>query len=156
MRTVLCVLGLLGILGTWGRAVADGILVHLFYALHGADEYIVPGAKEALRKSFTEIYWPIDYLLDVLVIFFWEAVDGSHPAASAIGIYFPGQLFPILVAFYTDNLRAGQGLSASLIRSVAPMVNAHLPADSRQNTDPPSGCSHSKCALLVALTSSGR
>ena len=156
MRTVLYVLGLLGILGTWGRAAADGTLVHLFYALHGADEYILPGAKVALRKSFTGIYWPIDYLLDVLAIFFWEAVDGSHPATSAVGIYFLGQLFPILVAFYMDNFRAGQGLGASLIRSVVPVVGAHLPADSCQNTDLPSGCSHSKCALLVALASSGR
>ena len=119
--TILYVLGLLGTLGTWGRAAADGTLVHLFYALHGADEYILRGAKAAaLRKSFTGIYWPIDYLLDVLVIFFWEAVDGSHPATSAIGIYFLGQLFPILIAFYMDNLRARQGLGVSLTRSVVP------------------------------------
>ncbi|KAL9124508.1 MAG: hypothetical protein Q9217_006162 [Psora testacea] len=84
MRTVLYVLGLVGILGTWGRTAVDGTLVNLFYALHGADEYVLPGSKAVLRKNFTGIYWPIDYLLNVLVIFFWEAVDGSHPAASAI------------------------------------------------------------------------
>lgn len=157
MRTVLYVLGLLGTFGTWGRAAADGTLVHLFYALHGADEYILPGAKAALRKSFTGVYWPVDYLLDVLVIFFWEAVDGSHPATSAIGIYFLGQLFPILMAFYMDNFRAGQGLGANLIRSVVPpVVLTQVPANSCQNTDLPSGCSPSKCALLVALASSGR
>lgn len=127
MRTTLYVFGLLGTLGTWGRAAADGSLVHLFYALHGADEYTLPGAKAALRKSFTGILWPIDYLLDVLVIFFWEAVDGSHPATSAIGIYFLGQLFPILVAFYIDSFRAGHGLNASLIRSTVPPLGVDLP-----------------------------
>lgn len=118
IRAVLYTLGLLGTAGTWGRAAMDGTLVHLFYALHGADEYILPRTKVALRKGFTGIYWPIDYLLDVLVIFFWEAVDGSHPATSAIGIYFLGQLFPILVAFYVNSFRAAKGSGASLIRFV--------------------------------------
>lgn len=119
-RKILYVLGLLGIIGTWGRAAADGTLLHLFHALHRADEYILPGAKVALRKSFTGIYWPIDYLLDVLIIFFWEAVDGSHPATSAIGIYFLGQLFAILVAFYIDCFRAGHGLGTRLVKSIIP------------------------------------
>lgn len=156
VRTILYVLGLLGTLGTWGRAAADGSLVHLFNALHGADEYILPGANAALRKSFTGIFWPIDYLLNVLVIFFWEAVDGSHPAASAIGIYFLGQLFPILVAFYMDSLRAGHGLAVSLIRLIVPSLGVYLPANSCRNIDLHSGCSHFKCAVLVAMASSGR
>lgn len=156
VRTILYVLGLLGTLATWGRAAADGSLVLLFHALHGADEYILPGANAALRKSFTGIFWPIDYLLDVLVIFFWEGVDGSHPAASAIGIYFLGQLFPILVAFYMDSFRAGHGLGVSLIRSIVPSLGVYSPANSCHNIDLHSGCSYSRCAVLVALASSGR
>lgn len=156
MRTILYVLGLLGTLGTWGRMVADGSLVHLFYALRAADEYILPGAKAALRTSFTGIYWPIDYLLDVFVIFFWEAVDGSHPATSAIGIYFLGQFFSILVVIYMDNFRAGHGLGSSLIRLIIPLHGVYVLANSFHNIDLPSGCSYSKCALWVAPASSGR
>ncbi|KAI0114563.1 hypothetical protein F4776DRAFT_673829 [Hypoxylon sp. NC0597] len=107
----LYILGLVGTLGTWGRTVADGTLVHLYTALHGGSSYILPGTEYALKTSFTGIYWPIDYLLDVLVIFFWESVDGSHPDSSAIGIYFLGQLFAILVPFYVNHLRGGNGPS---------------------------------------------
>ncbi|KAI1412761.1 hypothetical protein F5Y13DRAFT_42312 [Hypoxylon sp. FL1857] len=106
-KAALYILGLVGTLGTWGRTVADGSLVHLYTALHGGGSYILPGTESALKTSFTGIYWPIDYLLDVLVIFFWESVDGSHPDSSAIGIYFLGQFFPILVAFYVNHLRGG-------------------------------------------------
>ncbi|KAI0836877.1 hypothetical protein F5Y06DRAFT_272502 [Hypoxylon sp. FL0890] len=106
-KAALYILGLVGTLGTWGRTVADGSLVHLYTALHGGRSYTLPGTEYALKTSFTGIYWPIDYLLDVLVIFFWESVDGSHPDSSAIGIYFLGQFFPILVTFYVNHLRGG-------------------------------------------------
>jgi hypothetical protein len=105
-RLILYVLGFVGIAGTWGITAVNGTLLHLFNALHGGRPYILPGTKFPMRTNFTGIYWPFDYLLDVLVIFFWEAIDGSHPAASALGIYFLGQFLPILVAFYRDNLRA--------------------------------------------------
>ena len=118
MKFALYTLGLLGTLGTWGRAAMDRTLIHLFHALLEPKEYILPGTASPLRRSFTGIYWPIDFLLDVLIVFFWEAVDGSHPGTSAIGIYFLGQLFPILVAFYMDYFRLGQGLGLRLLRSV--------------------------------------
>lgn len=108
LRPLLYVIGLIGILGTWGRTALDGTLVNLFVALHGSDDYNLPGTDNLLRRSFTGIYWPIDYLLDVLVVFFWEAVDGSHPATSTIGVYFLAQLFPILVAFYMNCFRQGR------------------------------------------------
>ncbi|KAI9164133.1 Epoxide hydrolase aurD [Paramyrothecium foliicola] len=114
IRVALYGLGVVGILGTWGLAAADGTLLHLLRALHGADEYLLPGTKSLLKKSFTGIYWPVDYLLDILVVFFWEAVDGSHPAASALGIYFLAQFLPVLVAFYVDNTRAGRGFGRKL------------------------------------------
>ncbi|KAM0800658.1 hypothetical protein BDR22DRAFT_908273, partial [Usnea florida] len=100
----------------WGRAALDGTLVHLFQALRGPKEYILPQSGCRLRTKVTGIYWPIDYLLDVLIVFFWEAVDGSHLMTSAMGIYFLGQLFAILVAFYIDCFRQGHGLGSRLIR----------------------------------------
>ena len=118
MKYIFYALGLLGLLNTWGRLAIDGTLLHLFHALHGAKDYILPDTTSLLHRNFTGIYWPIDYLLNILIVFFWEAVDGSHPATSAIGIYFLSQLFPILVAFYTEYFRRRQqqALGPSLIR----------------------------------------
>ncbi len=64
----------------------------------------------ALLDGFTGIP-PLDYLLRTLVVFFWEATDGSHPAVTATGLYFVGQLFPIIVAIYLDGLRHANGPS---------------------------------------------
>ncbi|KAM0469191.1 hypothetical protein ACHAPX_010595 [Trichoderma viride] len=112
VKAALYFFGLVGLLGTWGRSSVDGTLFHIFNALHSGSEYILPGTRDALKQSFTGLYWPVDYLLDVLVIFFWEALDGSHPTTSAIGIYFLGQFFPLLVCFYVDHARRGTGSSA--------------------------------------------
>ncbi|KAK2624707.1 hypothetical protein QTJ16_005900 [Diplocarpon rosae] len=109
-------LGLLGLIQTWGRTALDGTLVHLFHALHGENPYILPGTTAKLQTSFTGIYWPVDYLLDVLVVFFWEAVDGSHPTTSIIGIYFLGQLFPLVIGFYQDGLRARDDSLTSVLK----------------------------------------
>lgn len=115
-KTILCILGVLGILQTWGRSALDGTLQHIHNALHNTDGYILPGTNDQLRKSFTGIYWPIDHLLDVLVVFFWEVVDGSHPTTSVIGTYFGGQLFAIVVGFYQDGVRGGRGSRGGLLR----------------------------------------
>lgn len=106
-RRLLYVLGIGGILGTWGRSTLDGTISHLLDAMHGGRPYMLPGTNDVLRESFTGIPFPIDYLLKILVVFFWEAVDGSRPGTSAIGIYFLGQLFPIIILIYLDALREG-------------------------------------------------
>jgi hypothetical protein len=74
-------------------------------------EYTLPGTKYTLRDSFCGI-GPLDYLARVLVVFFWEAIDGSHPKTSAAGIYMAGQMAPVIVAQYLDGLRKGNGASA--------------------------------------------
>ncbi len=122
MKLFFYTFGLLGILGTWGRASLDGTLVHLFHALHGSKEYVLPGTNSLLIKKLTGIYWPVDYLLNVLIVFFWEAVDGSRPGTSAVGVYFLGQLFPILVAFYVDYYRRGSGFGSRLVVYVANLL----------------------------------
>lgn len=108
LRAVFWGLGLLGTVLTWGRTVADGTLGHLLEVLDNS--HALPGSESPLRDSFTGIP-PLDYLLRTLVVFFWEAVDGSHPAVTATGIYFAGQLFPVIVAIYLDGLRHGNGSS---------------------------------------------
>lgn len=105
LKTVIYALGILDNLRKGGRAAADGSLTHLFHALQGANAYILPGIKESSQTSSTGIYWPIDYFSDVLVILFWEALDGSHPTASDFGMYFPAQLFPNIVTMYMARVR---------------------------------------------------
>lgn len=100
-------LAILGFYYTWGRTVIDGSLSQLLNALHGEKLYIFPGTNSALKTYITGIYWPLDYLLNVLVVFFWEAVDGSHPTTSVIGIYFLGQYISILMTLYIDSSRLG-------------------------------------------------
>ncbi|KAK6858153.1 hypothetical protein PG995_005852 [Apiospora arundinis] len=106
----------IGIVQLWGRTVIDGTLLNLFSALHGPAPYLLPGTQTPLRSTFTGIY-PIDYLLRVLVVFFWEVADGSHPSSSAIGLYFLGQYFSVLVVFYLENVRHGTG--SGLLRLVS-------------------------------------
>ncbi|KAJ5958022.1 uncharacterized protein N7479_005172 [Penicillium vulpinum] len=118
LKPALYVLSLLGTYHTWGRTIVDGTLVHLLQALHGGKEYILPGTDSPLRTSITGIYWPVDYLLDILIVFFWEAVDGSHPSTSAIGIYFLSQYFSILTGIYVDGLRLGQSRAITPVRTM--------------------------------------
>jgi hypothetical protein len=99
---------LLAIGGTatlWMRSILDGTVPSIFAALHSSEPYVLPGTNSVLQTRITGIYWPIDYLLNVLVVFFWEAVDGSHPAASAIGIYFLIQYFAILTMLLVEQSR---------------------------------------------------
>lgn len=105
-------LGTLGTLVTWGRVLADGS-VSILQANLEDPNYLLPGTKYPLRQTFTGIF-PLDYLLRTLVVFFWEAVDGSHPKNSAAGIYFGAQLFPVIVTLYLDSQRRGN--KPSLIR----------------------------------------
>ena len=94
---------------TWGISLWDGTLNHML-DIRGAAIPLIPGTKEPLRLHFTGIA-PIDYWYTIMVLFFWEAVDGSHPATSLTGIYFLGQLVGIWTLVYVEGNRIGnQGL----------------------------------------------
>ncbi len=108
LKAVFWGLGVLGTVLTWGRTALDGTVSHLLVVLH--DSHTLPGSGSPLLDKFTGIP-PLDYLLRTLVVFFWEAIDGSHPAVTATGIYFVGQLFPIIIAIYLDGLRHANGPS---------------------------------------------
>jgi len=111
LKAALYLLSTLGTYQTWGRTLLDGSLSHLLTALHGPNlPYILPGTKSPLRTRITHIIWPVDYLLDMLVVFFWEAVDGSHPATSAVGIYFLAQYLSVLTGIYVDSARQSQSI----------------------------------------------
>lgn len=102
-----CVLGILGFYSTWGRTIIDGTLARLLTALHDSKPFCLSGTHEPLQTHITGLYWPVDYLLNLLILFFWEAVDGSHPTTSLVGFYFAGQHLSIVVAHYVDSYRRG-------------------------------------------------
>ncbi|RAL03043.1 uncharacterized protein BO80DRAFT_351248 [Aspergillus ibericus CBS 121593] len=105
VKFALGAVGLLGLLGTYGRGALDGSTDLLFRAVDRDTPYVFPGTLFTLRQTFTGIWFPIDYLLNVLVVFWFEAVDGSHPSAAAISLYFLGQLLPCLVLIYSTSVR---------------------------------------------------
>ncbi|EON68662.1 hypothetical protein W97_07920 [Coniosporium apollinis CBS 100218] len=90
---------------TWGRSLLDGTLMQIL-ALRGAKTPSVPGTNEPLRMTFTGIV-PVDYWFTIMVLFFWEALDGSHPDTSLTGVYFLGQLVGIWMLVWLEGARAG-------------------------------------------------
>ncbi|RAH80163.1 hypothetical protein BO86DRAFT_342069 [Aspergillus japonicus CBS 114.51] len=104
-ESLLYLVGLVGMLGTWGRSALDGSTALLLRVLDGSKPYILAGTEATLRRTFTGIRYPLDCTLSVLIAFWYEAVDGSHPAASAVSLYFLGQLLPCIVIAYVNGVR---------------------------------------------------
>lgn len=105
-QSVLPSLAIAGTCFIWAGSFIDGSLILLLKAVFSR-KHILPGTQSLLKRSFTGIYWPLDFLLGILVVFFWEAVDGSHPTSSTLGLYFIAQYLPILTTVYTDSFRTG-------------------------------------------------
>ncbi|KAJ5307078.1 hypothetical protein N7508_006093 [Penicillium antarcticum] len=91
---------------TWGASLSNGTLDRMLH-IRGAAVPCIPGTHEPLRLRFTGIA-PIDYWCTIMVLFFWEAVDGSHPATSMNGIYFLGQLVGIWTLVWVEGIRRGE------------------------------------------------
>lgn len=92
-RWMLYTFAFLGFYNTWGRSVIDGTLALLFRALQDSRTYSLPGINSLVKMTITGIWWPFDYLLHVLNVFFWQAIDGFHPSTSVIGNLFPWPVF---------------------------------------------------------------
>lgn len=104
-KILILAIGIIGVLGTLGRAFADGSMPLQMEAVDSPTPYILPGTQFSLRQTFTGIKYPIDNTLRMLVVFWFEALDGSHPAASGVSFYFMGQLFPCILVTYLNGLR---------------------------------------------------
>jgi hypothetical protein len=70
----------------------------------GSDRPLIPGSEQPLRLRYTGIP-PLDYWLQVMAVFFWQAVDGSHPTTSLTGLYFLGQLIGIWTILFVEGNR---------------------------------------------------
>ncbi|GKZ33987.1 hypothetical protein AbraIFM66950_004118 [Aspergillus brasiliensis] len=111
-KSLLIALGAVGVLGTWGRTALDGSTELLTKVLDDPNGQL-PGTQVLLQRTFTGIRIPIDHIISTLVVFWYEAVDGSHPSSTAVALYFLGQLLPCLVIIYTN---AQRGSKPSLVR----------------------------------------
>ena len=108
-----------GFYATWGSGSINGTLLHRFTALHVKGT--LPGTNAPFRDRLTGIYWPIDYLPNVLIRFFWQAVDGSHPIASLVCLYFAGQHASVVATLPIDSYRTTQ-------RTLLSRKISHVPA----------------------------
>lgn len=115
----------IGLYGTWGRSALNGSLRQLHTAIHVDDA--LPGCPEPFKSSITAIYYPVDYLLHVLIGFFWQAVDGSHPTTSTFGLYFAAQLVAVITTVYVDSYKAPR-------RAWMPKWVSELPYEVRMRT----------------------
>ncbi|OJJ78180.1 hypothetical protein ASPBRDRAFT_191427 [Aspergillus brasiliensis CBS 101740] len=111
-KSLLIALGIVGVLGTWGRTALDGSTELLTKVLDDPNGQL-PGTQVLLQRTFTGIRIPIDHIISTLVVFWYEVVDGSHPSSTAVALYFLGQLLPCLVIAYTN---AQRGSKPSLLR----------------------------------------
>ncbi|KAB8261638.1 hypothetical protein BDV32DRAFT_32678 [Aspergillus pseudonomiae] len=111
-KSLLIALGVVGVLGTWGRTALDGSTELLTKVLDDPNGQL-PGTQVPLQRTFTGIRIPIDHIISTLVVFWYEVVDGSHPSSTAVALYFLGQLLPCLVIAYTN---AQRGSKSSLVR----------------------------------------
>ncbi|OJD31027.1 flavin-containing monooxygenase 1 [Diplodia corticola] len=111
----LVALGVIGTYGTWGRCFQDGTLGYILTAVFSDKQpFLLPGTdREPLIKNMTGI-WPLDRLLAVLVLFFWQAADGSHPTTSAVGLYFAAQHLGLVVNMHLGSLHGRSKLNPTL------------------------------------------
>lgn len=96
---------IVGFYTTWYSIFQNGT-IELMRDVRDRGPHILPGTKAPLKKSYVGIGW-IDYQLTVLTLFFWEAVDGSRPAASLFCFGFAGQAAAAWSILYVDGRRLG-------------------------------------------------
>lgn len=67
---------------------------------------VLPGTDKPLKTTYIGVP-PIDYQMTVLALFFWEVVDGSHPAASLFCFHFATQVACGWSLIMIEGLRRG-------------------------------------------------
>lgn len=88
-KVALAFLSVAAIYATWYMLLKNGTAEHL---AHTGDvgPRLLSGTKEPLRTVYTGVP-AIDHQLTVLVLFFWENLDGSNPSGSLFGFHFVSQ-----------------------------------------------------------------
>ncbi|RDW80315.1 hypothetical protein BP6252_04953 [Coleophoma cylindrospora] len=94
---------------TWGLNVLDGSVGRML-DIFKTDMPVLTGTNAPVKTRFTGIP-PIDYWIVFMIVFFWEALNGSHPATIIEGLYFFGQVSALWTLMCLEGKRIGnQGL----------------------------------------------
>ena len=109
VKAAILLLAPLGLYNTWIRFILNGSLSRLLAVQNGSGPtpYQLFSSPYRLLSSITGIYWPLDWNLTFMIVFFWETVDGTHPLASVVGIYFLGQYVSLIMVMWVNGYRAG-------------------------------------------------
>lgn len=94
-----------GYYGTFYMLMNNGTTKHMSH-IRDVGPRILPGTNEPLKTHYVGIP-VIDYQLTVLALFFWEMVDGSHPAASLFCFHFATQVACGWSLLMIEGLRRG-------------------------------------------------
>ena len=90
---------------TWHILLNNGTTEHMA-RIRDIGPRLLPGTKEPVRTVYTGIP-SIDYQLTVLVLLFWENVDGSFPAGSLFCFHFATQIACGWGLIMIESLRHG-------------------------------------------------
>ncbi|TVY83266.1 Citreoviridin biosynthesis protein D [Lachnellula suecica] len=102
---LLPLLSLLGLIGTWGLARTNGLLVSILELISG-EEAKLPPTGDPLLKTYTHIK-VVDYQLSILVTFFTPLLNLSHGELTLFGIHGFGQLGAAWTLIMMEGMRMG-------------------------------------------------
>ena len=104
-KVTLALLSAASYYATWYILLNNGTTDHMVQ-IRDVGSRLLPGTKEPVRTVYTGVP-SIDYQLTVLVLFFWENVDGSKPAGSLFCFYFAMQVACGWGLLMIESLRYG-------------------------------------------------
>ena len=105
LQATLVALSALGAYLTWGLALSNGTITMMEYT-RNVEPQVLPGTDSPLKQSYIGIQ-AVDNQLTVLVLFFWQLVDGSMPNASLSTFRFASQFVPGWGLVVIEGMRSG-------------------------------------------------
>jgi hypothetical protein len=90
---------------TWGLNVIDGSVGRML-AIFNADVPVLTGTDVPVKTHFTG-FPPLDNWIVFMIVFFWEALNGSHPSLVIEGLYFFGQVTAMWTLMCLEGNRNG-------------------------------------------------
>ena len=88
-KVALAFLSVAAFYATWYILLHNGTTDHMAHT-PVIGPRLLPGTNEPLRTVYTGVR-AIDHQLTVLILFFWENIDGSNPSGSLFGFHFAAQ-----------------------------------------------------------------
>ena len=103
--SALAMIFVLGIDCMYGLIYRNGYIEALV-KLRDEGPHVLPGSDIPILTRFTG-FPPMDKLLTLAEVMFWNVTDGSAPALSLYAFQFAGQLVPLWTIIFIESLRSG-------------------------------------------------